>query len=348
MCPKTTANVTRVAVVGTGSIGRRHVATLLSLGYRDLVAVSEHSRRTELVIDGYDVAVRHGLDQVLGEVDLAVVATPTAHHGDQVAAALGAGCHVLVEKPVDASSAGLEQLAALADARGLVAAAGHQFRFEPGLLAVRDLIRSGALGTLLTVEVHQGEHLSDYHPDEDYRTGYAARRDLGGGVLRTQIHHVDYAEWLFGPVERVYASGGHRTDLEVDVEDTVSYLFRSADGTPIYGHLDYRQRPKVVSLLVVGTEGRVSWDHYGARLVHAPSAPGAETTVRTWSYDRAAMFTAQMRDVLTAMRTGGSPRTPLRDGIRAVRLVEAIERSIASDQAVSIGTPQEAGVTHDS
>ena len=326
----------RVAVVGTGSIGRRHLATLLRLGCRDLVAVSEHARRRGLAVDGVDVSVRHRLADVLGHVNLVVVATPTAHHPDQAAAALDAGAHVLVEKPVGATSAGLDDLVALAEARGLVAAAGHQFRFEPGLLALRAMVQAGALGTVLTVEAHQGEHLADYHPGEDYRTGYAARRDLGGGVLRTQIHHLDHLDWIFGPLERVYAAGGHRTDLEIDVEDTATYLFRSAGGTPVQGHLDYRQRPKVVSLLVVGTAARAAWDHYGGRLVVTPTAPGAEPEVRTWPYDRDAMFAAQMRDVLDAVRTGRPPRTPLRDGIRAVRLVEAIERSMATDQAVPV------------
>ena len=269
----------RVAVVGTGSIGRRHLGTLLALGASDLVAVSEHTRRTHLEVGDADVTVRHRLDDVLGEVDLVVVATPTAVHRDQAAAAVAAGCHVLVEKPVGASSAGLDEVAASAEVQGLVAAAAHQFRFEPGLVRLRELVRAGALGTLLTVEGHQGEHLADYHPGEDYRTGYAARRDLGGGVLRTQVHHLDHLEWTFGPFERVYAVGGQRTDLEVDVEDTVTCLFRAADGTPVQGHLDYRQRPKVVSLVVAGTEARAAWDHYGGRLVIAPTAPGAEPEV---------------------------------------------------------------------
>jgi predicted dehydrogenase len=326
----------RVAVVGTGSIGRRHLGTLLALGATDPVAVSEHGRRTDLAVGGVEVAVRHRLDAVLGDVDLVVVATPTALHRDQAAAAIEAGCHVLVEKPVAVSSAGLDDLDAAARAKGLVAAAAHQFRFEPGLVRLRDMVRAGALGTLLTVDGHQGEHLADYHPDEDYRIGYAARRDLGGGVLRTQVHHLDHLEWTFGPLERVYAVGGHRTDLEIDVEDTVTCLFRAADGTPVQGHVDYRQRPKVVSLVVAGTEARATWDHYGGRLVLAPTAPGAEPEVHAWPYDRDAMFRAQMADVLAAIRTGSAPRTPLRDGIRAVRLVEAIERSLAVDEAVPV------------
>ena len=326
----------RIAVVGTGSIGRRHLGALLALGETELVAVSEHGRRAALTVDGVDIPVTHHLEDALGDAALVVVATPTFLHRHQAAAAVAAGCHMLVEKPVGDSSAGLDSVADAADDRGLVAAAAHQFRFEPGLVALREMVVAGDLGTILGVEAHQGEHLADYHPDEDYRTSYAARHALGGGVLRTQIHHIDVLDWVFGPLARVYAAGGHRTDLEIDVEDTASYLFRTADGSPVHGHLDYRQRPKRVTLAVVGSEGRADWDHYAGRLVHTRFAPGAEPFERTWPYDRSAMFTAQWRDVLAAIRTGSAPRTPLRDGIRAVRLVEAIEQSMATDEAVPV------------
>jgi predicted dehydrogenase len=326
----------RIAVVGTGSIGRRHLRALLALGETELVAVSEHGRRASLTVDGVDIPVTHHLDDALGDAALVVVATPTFLHRHQAAAAVAAGCHVLVEKPVGDSSAGLDSVADAAEDRGLVAAAAHQFRFEPGLVALREMVVAGDLGTILTVEAHQGESLPDYHPDEDYRVGYAARRALGGGVLRTQIHHIDVLDWIFGPLTRVYAAVGHRTDLEVDVEDTASYLFRTDDGTPVHGHVDYRQRPKHVSMVVVGNEGRVDWDHYRGRLVHTPFSAGAEPVERTWPYDRAAMFIAEWEDMLAAVRTGSAPRTPLHDGIRAVRLVEAIERSMTTDEAVPV------------
>jgi predicted dehydrogenase len=89
-------------------------------------------------------------------------------------------------------------------------------------------------------------------------------------------------------------------------------------------------------MAVVGSEGRVDWDHYAGRLVHTPFAPGAEPVERAWPYDRSAMFTAQWQDVLAAVRTEAAPRAPLRDGIRAVRLVEAIEHSMLTDEVVTV------------
>jgi predicted dehydrogenase len=324
----------RVAVVGTGSIGRRHLEVLLQLGCESPIAVSEHRRLDRLKIAGTSIVTSDRLDDVIGGIDAVIVASATSLHLGHLRSAVEAGCHVLVEKPVATRSEGLAELVDDARSRGLVAAAGHQFRYEPGLVTMREMVHRGALGVLIAAEAHQGEHLADYHPDEDYRVGYAARRDLGGGVLRTQIHHIDVLEWIFGPLERVYACGGHVTDLEIDVEDSASYLFRSASGTPVYGHLDYRQRPRAVKLRVVGTDGTLDWDHYGARLTHTPNA--GDAIVTTWPYNRQAMFVRQMSDFLDATVSGAPLRTTLSDGLRAVRLVEAIERSYVTDRSVAI------------
>ena len=104
----------------------------------------------------------------------------------------------------------------------------------------------------------------------------------------------------------------------------------------MHGHLDYRQRPKRVTLAVVGSDGRADWDHYAGTLAVSRFAPGAGPVVQRWDYDRDAMFRELWQDLLGAIRTGTSPRTSLRDGIRAVRLVEAIERSMADDAAVTV------------
>ena len=220
---------------------------------------------------------------------------------------MAAGCHVLVEKPVGVSSAGLDAVADEAEARGLVAAAAHQFRFEPGLVRLREILAAGDLGTLLAVEAHQGEHLADYHPDEDYRVGYAARRE----PRRGRAAHPDPPHRRARLAVRSARTGstrlgGHRTDLDLDVEDTASYLFRTSDGAGVHGHLDYRQRPKRVTLAVVGSDGRADWDHYAGTLAVSRFAPGAGPVVQRWDYDRDAMFRGSGRTSSRAIRTGTS------------------------------------------
>ena len=85
----------------------------------------------------------------------------------------------------------------------------------------------------MAVRIEVGEYLPGWHTYEDYRQMYASRADLGGGVILSQIHELDYLYWLFGLPKRVFALGGHLTRLEVDVEDIASIL------------LECRSRPAV-------------------------------------------------------------------------------------------------------
>jgi predicted dehydrogenase len=118
---------------------------------------------------------------------------------------------------------GVDALVDTVERRGLVAAVGCQLRFHPCLLRLRALLAGGAVGRIVAVRVAVGEYLPGWHPYEDYRGGYAARRDLGGGVVLTLVHELDYVYWLFGLPRRLWAVGGHLSRLELDVEDTASH-----------------------------------------------------------------------------------------------------------------------------
>jgi predicted dehydrogenase len=322
--------------VGTGSAGLRHLANLARLGVDELVAVSEHLRRRDVVVDGRKVCVIHDYDAALDVVDAVVIANPTSLHHDYLARAVSAGCHVLCEKPVSTAATGLVALADEADRMGVTVAVGCQFRFNQMLGRLRERVLQGELGTILDVGAQLGEHLADYHPDEDYRQSYAARRRLGGGVLLTQVHQIDYLHWIFGPFDTVFAVGGHVTDLEIDVEDSASYLLRSTSGIPVRAHLDYLQRPKRQSLTVIGTGGQLSWDYHRNELCSVPPVPDAAPEVDHEPFDRNTMFVDLMHDFLTAVERSEPPRTTLRDAAAVLEVVDGIKASMHHGRAVPL------------
>src|SRR6185295_18854023 len=97
----------------------------------------------------------------------------------------------------------------------------------------------------------------------DYRTMHVSRRELGGGVLLSQIHDLDSVYALLGTPRRLFAVGGHLSDLDIDVEDTASLLMEAVvDGrpVPVHVHQDYLQRPARRTYEVFGDEGRISVD----------------------------------------------------------------------------------------
>ena len=108
------------------------------------------------------------------------------------------------------------------------------------------LIDAKFFGNILSVQAEIGEYLPNWHRYEDYRQMYAAREDLGGGVILSQIHEMDLIYWFFGLPENDLLPGGKLSKLEIDVEDTASSLMQyegSFGRFPITFHQDFLQRP---------------------------------------------------------------------------------------------------------
>ena len=200
-----------VAIIGTGSAGRRHLTNLLSHSHHDVVAVSEHRKCADLEILGKKVPVFHNFDELLeidSSIDSVFICNPSSMHSDYLLRSVEANKNVYVEKPVAVNLGEISEIEERIRSRSVTVAVGNQFRFHPHLISIKEMIDEGVLGDIFSVHAIQGEHIADYHPGEDYRRGYAARRELGGGILLTQIHQIDYLHWLFGTIQN---SDGSRT-----------------------------------------------------------------------------------------------------------------------------------------
>jgi predicted dehydrogenase len=319
----------RIAVVGTGSVGKRHLANLLTLRRAEVLAVSEFNKHAAVQVDGVSVPVIHSYAQALDQCDAVVIANPSSMHLEYLSEAIAAGKHVYIEKPVAPDSAGLADLHAAAQGKKLVIAVGTQFRFNPALRQVKEIIDRGELGRLMTVLACSGEHIADYHPEEDYRTSYAARRELGGGVLLTQIHQIDYLNWLFGSFASVFAREMAMPELGIDVESSVTYLLNNEQGLPVVGHLNYAQRPKNTSMEIIGSAGRITWS-YGSNSLTLYKNGSQQPKVWQTPFNRNTMFLDCMTDFLNAIKNRVEPETTLQAGLAAIRIVESIKKSLLS------------------
>jgi len=253
--------MTKFLIAGLGSIGRRHLRNLVASGETDLVLLrSNQSTMPDDELAGYPVEtdVRHALGR--HHPDAVVVSNPTALHLDVAIPAAEAGCSILLEKPVSNSLQRVDILqAAVARTKARILM-GFQLRFHPSLARARELIQSGRLGRILSARVQFSEYLPAWHPWEDYRRGYAARADLGGGVLLTQCHSLDYLPWLVGRVSAVWGSLAKLSDLDLDVEDTAELGVRFENGSLGSLHLDFAQQPPSHRVEIAGTLGRIECD----------------------------------------------------------------------------------------
>ena len=211
------------------------------------------------------------------------------------------------------------------------------------------------LGKVISVRAHWGEYLPNWHPWEDYKQGYAARTDLGGGVVLTLSHPLDYLRWLLGDVDTLWAYIGNQ-GLGMPVEDTAEIGLRFHSGVLGSLHLDYVQRPPTHILELVGTHGTIYWDNADgiARLarvggpdadsdpdhldqqlasIHSKAGPW-EAFSPPEGFERNWLFLDELRHFMSVIRGEATPACTLDDGIQALRLSLAVHQSACLGQMI--------------
>lgn len=295
-----------VLVLGTGSIGQRHQRVLERAG---VPVVAWSARGPTPIADAFGQGAH-----------AAVIATSTGRHLSDATAALATGHHLLVEKPLAASTVGLAALErAAADANRDVFV-GCCLRFHATLRAFRAALPR--IAPVHHVRIECVSHLPDWRPGTDYRESYSARADEGG-VLRDLIHEIDYAGWLFGWPAAVTARIGNTGHLGIAAEEWADLLW-DVDGTTVSVRLDYLTKRSRREIRADGAGGTLEAD-----LVRQTITIDGETT--TCTQERDAMMTDQATAFLAAISGGDRDSlATLEDGGRALAIVDAARSSLGT------------------
>jgi predicted dehydrogenase len=323
-------------IVGLGSIGKRHLRNLLTLGEKDILLY-----RTHLGTHSDDafsaIPVETDLEAALAhQPDAVIIANPTAQHLKVAIPAAKAGCHLLLEKPLaEKFNEDVEQLEQVVSAAGVKTLVGFQFRFHPVLRQIKTLLSAGVLGRVYSFRVHWGEYLPDWHPWEDYRDSYAARKELGGGVVNTLSHPLDYVRWLFGEVESLSAVTGHVSTLEMDVEDLAEITLQFRNGSVGSIHLDYYQRPPAHWIEINAEKGFVRWEYEtGNARIYTTEDQQWKWIKPEEDFERNTLYLEELQHFIELITLGGESNCSLSDGIRALELTDAVHASAKLRQQI--------------
>ena len=152
----------------------------------------------------------------------------------------------------------------------------------------------------------------------------------------TQIHELDLAQWFFGRPQMVYAVGGHLSDLEVDVEDSVTVMLTCGTkdhGFPVTVHLDYLGYPGMRSITVVGDRGRVFWCNQNEELVISNTASGQVDTVPLPGFERNHMFLKQTQHFLKFAAGLAAP------SVSVAEAAVSLQIALSAKESMNMGQP---------
>ncbi|CDL00627.1 conserved protein of unknown function [Magnetospirillum gryphiswaldense MSR-1 v2] len=301
----------KAVVIGFGSIGARHAEVLSAAGHHVAVV----SRRTVAWPDRF-ASVAEAL--AVWRPGLVVVASRTIEHASDLAALAAAGYDgvVIVEKPLYDVP---KPLPANNFARVVV---GYNLRFHPVIAALRRVV---ADRNVLAVHSYVGQYLPQWRSQQDYRQGYSAHRDQGGGVLRELSHELDFVMWLFGRWRRVTAIGGHFSHLELQADDIFTLLLET-ERTPVLtialNFLDSQVHREIV---VLTDSGSVRADLVAGTL-------DVDGVVETIAVDRNSTFAALHADSLA---TSPTSVCTLAEGENVMELIAAAEQAAKTGEWIS-------------
>lgn len=338
-------------ICGLGSIGQRHIRMIRRVLGDGAEIAAYRTRKLDIVIsdkleasfgskpeDHYGIRCFYDFDEALAwKPDAVFVTNPISMHVDTATRAAKAGCHIFMEKPVAHEARGVGELLLIVQQKRLACMVGYQLRYHPAYIRIKKLLDDGAIGRVTWADLHFGEWLPGMHPYEDYRVSHAARKDQGGGVILCLSHEIDIAYWLFGKPQKVYAVGGHLSDLEIDVEDTADLYLSCTNGErqfPVHVHLDFLQKPARRYIHIVGAKGSIVFDYYTNDLrVHSLGRGTSEQIVYD-QFQRNDMFLQEVSDFIASVKDRTSPPSSLEQGIAT------LEICLAAKQSLMLGQPQ--------
>lgn len=343
----------KVLFIGLGGIGQRHLRNFISLIDRPVEIFAFREVHSESVITNnlsidehrsltteYPIRVFTDINVALSECpDISFICNPTSKHVEFSLLAAKAGSHLFIEKALSSSMHNVDELIRVVSEGNLISHVGYQMRFHPLVVRLKNALNSRRLGKLINVEAHVGEYMPGWHKYEDYRELYASRKDLGGGVVISQIHEIDLIQWLFGYPKLVFSLGGKLSDLQIDVEDIASSLLLcNFDGRslPVHLHQDFLQSPTKRYIKIIGTDGTLcidftmqnfkQWDSHG-NLV--------ENSVLN-SFERNDLFVDQMRYFLNCIDKGHASELSVVEGKRSLQIALAIKQSLETLQPIRL------------
>ena len=245
-------------IVGLGSMGKRRIRNLRCLKEGSVIGYDPCKDRREDAQQKYEIPVYSEFEEAMAtDPDALVICTPPDRHTQYARIALGGRKHFFTEASV--VDDGMDEVIHLAARTPVVAAPSCTMRFHPSIARIKALVEENVIGPILCFTYHCGQYLPDWHPWEDYRSFYVAKRETGG-CREIVPFELAWLTWILGQPEMISCLKGKLSGLEADIDDVYQILIRFQRST--LGHLlvDIISRVPYRTCRLISESGVIEWN----------------------------------------------------------------------------------------
>jgi predicted dehydrogenase len=332
--------ISRILIVGFGSIGSRHLNIVRNLLPHADIKILRHTEHN--TIPEFSHEIFFTMDQALSfKPEIALIANPAAFHLEIAQRLANLGVHLLIEKPISNNTHGIKELIETCKMHNSIIATGYNLRYSPSLEYFRKVLIQEIVGEIYSVRCEVGQYLPDWRPEVDYRSSASAKIELGGGVLLELSHELDYLNWIFGQVNWVRATLGQESNLEINVEDSahliLSHQFKPNEREILsIINLDFIRHDHTRTCVAIGENGSLRWD--GLQGTVDIFKKGVGKWERLFSHNSTfdETYVSEWKNFLKCIDDNNDPKVTGEDGLRVLEIIEAARKSALSGIQVSV------------
>ena len=313
--------INNILVIGTGSIGRRHIQCLKELDVASIYICDPDEGNRALAESLYSIKGSFvSLDEALErDYDAAIVAAPNHLHSAIACQIIENGIDLIIEKPIEINLENAYKIQRAVKDKGVICLVAYCLRFDPAMQQVQAILKSGSLGKIYSADISAGQYLPDWRPGIDCRKVYSSKKSQGGGVCLDLSHEFDYFRWLFSEVKEIKSIAKRVSDLEIDVEDICETILLCENGTIGRIHIDYLSRSPRRSLSVTGSDGTLEYDFVTSRL-KIYQAGDDFCKYKRFNTERNVLFKNQLKHFFECIEERKQPIITPDDAVKTLKL----------------------------
>ncbi len=342
----------KLAAIGIGMIGQLHAQIVANMENAELVAICDNDSTKEELAKSFGVPYYQDFRQMIEKVSMdgVIISLPNKLHEPVASACAEKGLHIFLEKPITSMVSEGEQLIRNVKKNNVQLLIAHHRRFNPMIVAMRDIVQGGELGQLVGVSVLWGM----YKPTEYFKEAPWREKIGGGPILINTIHEIDNLRFVCGEIERVYAETSNKA-RNFDVEDSVSVSLRFRNGTlasifmsdttpspwgyeSTMGENPFFHPTKGNIYHYLGTQASITFPDMVKMHYSDPTKAGWQHPLTTTQLDikSADPYPLQLKHFCAVVRGEEEPRTSGEDALHTLKVTMALHESAKTGKSITV------------